>query len=91
MIQKKFLCKDLESAQMSIKTIGDIISSTKHKCALVTFYEKGFSKQDTDTIGDLAARKLVQMIERPKSSISERIVVEGRLLEGGSVRHLGTH
>ncbi len=46
-------------------------------------------EQDTDMIGELAAQKLVQMIERPKSSISERIVVEGRLLKGESVKILG--
>ncbi len=45
-------------------------------------------EQDTETIGDLAARKLVQMIERPKTSISERIVVTGKLLTGGSIKNL---
>lgn len=45
-------------------------------------------EQDTDVIGDTAARRLVQMIERPKSAIAERVVVQGRLLKGGSVKHL---
>ncbi|MBR1524348.1 MAG: LacI family DNA-binding transcriptional regulator [Lachnospiraceae bacterium] len=45
-------------------------------------------EQDTDTIGELAARRLVQMIERPKSSIPERVVVEGKLLKGDSVKAL---
>ena len=45
-------------------------------------------EQDTDTIGELAAKKLVQMIERPKSAIPERIVVEGKLLRGDSVRKI---
>ena len=45
-------------------------------------------EQDTETIGDLAARKLVQMIERPKTAISERIVVAGKLLTGESIRKL---
>ena len=45
-------------------------------------------EQDTATIGDLAARRLVQMIERPKSAIAERVVVEGKLLKGESVKHL---
>ena len=45
-------------------------------------------EQDTDRIGDLAAKKIVQLIERPKSAITERIVVEGKLLKGESVRKL---
>ncbi|MBQ9607327.1 MAG: LacI family DNA-binding transcriptional regulator [Lachnospiraceae bacterium] len=45
-------------------------------------------EQDTDTIGELAARRLVQMIERPKSSIPEMVVVEGKLLKGDSVKAL---
>ncbi len=45
-------------------------------------------EQDTATIGDMAARRLVQMIERPKSAIAERVVVEGKLLKGESVKHL---
>ncbi len=45
-------------------------------------------EQDTDKIGDLAAKKIVQLIERPKSAITERIVVQGRLLKGDSVRNM---
>ena len=45
-------------------------------------------EQNTDTIGELAARRLVQMIERPKTAIPERVVVEGKLLKGESVKRL---
>ncbi len=45
-------------------------------------------EQNTDTIGELAARRLVQMIERPKTAIPERVVVEGKLLKGDSVKSL---
>ena len=41
--------------------------------------------QDAEKIGDLAAQKIVHMIEKPKTSIPERIVVEGKLITGGSV------
>ena len=50
MIQKKYLCKDIASANDAISSIGSILSGTPHKCALVTFYEKGFSKQDVETL-----------------------------------------
>ncbi len=42
-------------------------------------------EQDTDTIGRRAAEKLIGMIENPKSTLIERIVVEGTLLKGDSV------
>ncbi len=50
MIQKKFLCKDIESAQKAIEEIGRIIKDTPHKSALVTFYENGLSKNDVAAI-----------------------------------------
>ncbi len=45
-------------------------------------------EQNTLEIGDLAAKRLVQMIERPKSAIAERILVEGKLIPGESVKTL---
>ena len=50
MIQRKFLCKDIDSANDAIGSIGSILSGTPHKCALVTFYEKGFSKQEVEIL-----------------------------------------
>lgn len=43
-------------------------------------------RQDTETIGRSAAEKLIAMIENPKASIIERVVVEGRILIGNSVK-----
>ncbi|MCR5746781.1 MAG: LacI family transcriptional regulator [Lachnospiraceae bacterium] len=45
-------------------------------------------EQDTDKIGELAAKKIVQLIERPKLALAERIVVPGRLIKGESVKIL---
>ncbi len=45
-------------------------------------------EQDTDRIGELAAKKIVQLIERPKYALAERIVVEGKLLRGDSVKKI---
>lgn len=45
-------------------------------------------KQDTETIGRRAAEELIKTIEKPKSTFVERIVVEGTLLEGNSVKSL---
>lgn len=46
-------------------------------------------KQDTSEIGHVAAEKLVELIENPRTSLIEKIVIPGRLLEGGSVGVLG--
>ena len=49
MIQKKYLCKDCESAVDSLENIRSILSEVPHKSALLTFYEKGFSEQEVRT------------------------------------------
>lgn len=41
--------------------------------------------QDTETIGRKAAEKLISMIEHPKTTLMERIVVEGKLLPGNTI------
>ncbi|MCR5161676.1 MAG: LacI family transcriptional regulator [Lachnospiraceae bacterium] len=45
--------------------------------------------QDTDTIGRIAAEKLINQIENPKATIVETIVVDGTLVEGGTVAQIG--
>lgn len=45
-------------------------------------------KQDTKTLGSCAAEKLIALIENPKASIIERIVVEGRVMEGETVKKI---
>lgn len=42
-------------------------------------------QQDTEQIGCLAARELISLIERPKTTIVEQIIVPGRVVEGKSV------
>lgn len=49
---------------------------------LTTYY------QDAEKIGKESARKLVETIENPKTSIPEQIMVTGRLIEGKSVRQI---
>ncbi len=49
MIQKKYLCKDHESAVDSFENIRSTLSEVPHKSALLTFYEKGFSEQEVRT------------------------------------------
>ena len=42
-------------------------------------------QQDTEQIGCQAARELISLIERPKTTIVEHIVVPGKVVEGKSV------
>ncbi len=49
---------------------------------LTTYY------QDTKEIGQRSARKLVNLIENPKTTISEQIMVSGKILEGHTVKSL---
>ena len=42
-------------------------------------------RQDTVTLGKVAAAKLIELIEHPKTTILDRVVVSGELVRGGSV------
>lgn len=45
-------------------------------------------EQDTRGMGKIAAEQLISLIEKPKSTIVEPIIIAGRLLEGKSVRKM---
>ena len=45
-------------------------------------------EQNTEALGRIAADKLIERIEHPRTALPEHIVVEGRLLEGETVRQL---
>ena len=44
--------------------------------------------QDTREIGRIAADRLISLIEHPKTTLADRIMVFGRLLEGNTVKNL---
>lgn len=45
-------------------------------------------KQDTAAIGGKAGEKLISLIEHPKSTLIEQIVIKGEVYVGGSVRQI---
>ncbi len=45
-------------------------------------------RQDTKLIGQRAAQELIALIESPKTSLTEKILIDGYLLEGKSVANL---
>ena len=58
----------------------DGIRATRHLEPKLTTLQ-----QDTEQIGKVAARQLISLIERPKTTIVEQIIVPGRVVEGKSV------
>lgn len=42
-------------------------------------------RQDTDGLGSVAAARLIEQIEHPRTAIMDRVFVTGRLQEGGTV------
>ncbi len=44
--------------------------------------------QDTEQIGSVAARQLINLIERPKTTIMEQVIVPGKIIEGKSVARI---
>ena len=45
-------------------------------------------EQDTDTIGITAAKKLISLIENPLTAFTEIVTVDGKLIQGESVKKL---
>ena len=50
MLQRKFLCRDLDSAKKAIGQIGDLLSQNRHKSAVLTFYETGFEGREIEAL-----------------------------------------
>ena len=51
--------------------------------ALTTFH------QDTEVLGRTAAARLIELIEKPKTALLDRVLIPGRLVEGRSVKTIG--
>ena len=45
-------------------------------------------QQNTEDLGKIAASKLIERIENPRTSLPEHIVVQGKLLEGETIREI---
>lgn len=67
---------------VSIAGYDGIYLSRMIKPALTTYC------QDSETIGKLAASKLIAQIENPKLFVPELIKVKGRLQEGGTIKEI---
>lgn len=65
--------------EISVAGYDGILLSTVLNPKLTTY------KQDTKTLGQKAAERLINHIEKPKTTLPETIVVKGEMLKGGSV------
>lgn len=76
--------------QYGLKIPDDISIAGYDGILLSRFLEPKLTtvRQDTETIGRKAAEKLINIIENPKAFIIERVVVEGKILIGNSVKNL---
>ena len=43
-------------------------------------------RQDTEALGKSAAKKLIELIEHPRTALLDRIIIDGSLMEGESVK-----
>lgn len=67
---------------ISIAGYDGIMMASQMEPVLTTYY------QDTRCIGQLAAEKLVELIEKPQTAILSQYMVQGELLPGGSVARI---
>lgn len=67
---------------ISIVGYDDIVIAAQLEPRLTTLH------QDTRRLGELAAENLIDLIERPKTTLVEQIVVPGTLIVGDSVKKL---
>ena len=67
-----------------VSVVGfDGIKVARHIRPRLTTY-----RQDTEGLGALAAKNLVDLIERPKTTLVQQVVVKGRLLEGDTLKNI---
>ena len=67
---------------ISVMGYDGIYLSRVVKPALVTY------RQDTTMLGRAAADKLIQMVEHPRITLAEQVLVNGKLLTGDSVKRI---
>ena len=74
--------------EMGLRIPEDISVMGYDGIALAKFMHLTTYSQNTQDLGRIAAEKLISLIERPKSTLIDRIMVPGGLLEGNSVKEI---
>lgn len=79
---------EIESQGLSVPDDISVVGYDGQRISQVIEPRLTTYKQNTEDLGRLAARKLVEAIEEPKTSLTERLVVQGELIPGRSVKRL---
>ena len=79
---------EIESQGLSVPDDISVVGYDGQRISQVIEPRLTTYKQNTEDLGRLAARKLVEAIEEPKTSLTERLVVQGGLIQGRSVKRL---
>ena len=79
---------EIESQGLSVPDDISVVGYDGQRISQVIEPRLTTYKQNTEDLGRLAARKLVEAIEEPKTSLTERLVVQGELIQGRSVKRL---
>lgn len=78
----------IESKGLSVPDDISVVGYDGQRIAQVMEPKLTTYKQDTEELGRMAAKKLVEAIEQPGTSLVERLVVQGELVQGRSVKRL---
>ncbi len=78
----------IESKGLSVPDDISVVGYDGQRIAQVMEPKLTTYKQNTEELGRMAARKLVEAIEQPGTSLVERLVVQGELVQGRSVKRL---
>lgn len=78
----------IDSERLSIPNDISVVGYDGQRIARVMDPKITTYKQDTEELGRMAAKKLIEAIEQPKTALIERIVVKGELMQGRSVKKL---
>lgn len=78
----------IESKGLSVPEDISVVGYDGQRIAQVIEPKLTTYKQNTEELGKMAAKKLVEEIEHPGTSLIQRIVVQGELVQGKSVKML---
>lgn len=78
----------IESKGLSVPDDISVVGYDGQRIAQVIEPKLTTYKQNTEELGRMAAKKLIEAIEKPETSLIERLVVQGELVQGKSVKRL---
>ena len=75
-------------SEMGVKVPEDVSAVGYDGIHLAKVLHLTTYSQDTSALGQVAAKQLISLIERPKTTLIDRFLIPGKLLEGTSVKNI---